>query len=361
LSFSERFNILNFLGEGAYGEVYQAFDTLDGAYVALKHFVVQDNEQKKNKIKLLQREIAFMKSLPAIPQFIHFKGHYEVDNKWIIVLEFCDAGSLLDIMDICEITLFEEQITVVACEVLKAFKVLHAQHKLHRDIKAGNILLTSKGECKIADFGTSVNLDPEGLRYTTIGTPYWMAPEMFYSKAKDGYNEKIDIWALGITCMELAKGAPPRSEIHPMRAIFKIPIMDPPVLPDPENWSESFKNFLSLCLIKDPKKRKDAIFLLEHPFIKKNKGIQILKDLTKKFMPQIKQFRISESKQRNHEDSKIKKERMSRSSHSLSYDTGDSKPYDSINGDSPNGGTCLIENSPRKLSDDILFALENAE
>lgn len=156
--------------------------------------------------------------------------------------------------------LLEEYIKIIICGALKGLEFLHSSKKLHRDIKAGNILLTEYGGIKLADFGVSAQLTDHTLkRRTVIGTPYWMAPEIFQEIA---YNEKADIWSVGITAIELAEGYPPLSDVHPMRAIFLIPSAPPPHLKNQDAFSSEFNDFLTKCLQKDPEKRSSATELL---------------------------------------------------------------------------------------------------
>jgi len=192
-------------------------------------------------------------------------------------MEYCGAGSVCDIMKICDKTLTEDQISVVCKDVLNGLSYLHSLRKIHRDIKAGNILLNSKGASKLADFGVSGQLsDTMAKRQTVIGTPFWMAPEVIQEV---GYDVKADIWSLGITCIEMAESKPPYSNVHPMRAIFMIPSRAPPRLTEPEKWSIEFNDFVGKCLTKNPDQRPSAHDLLVHPFIQKSKLRALLQPL----------------------------------------------------------------------------------
>jgi serine/threonine protein kinase len=174
-----------------------------------------------------------------------------------------------DIPQVWEIDLTEEQIATICRETLKALDYLHNECILHRDIKGANILLTEEGDVKLIDFGVSAVMVSRGeKRNTLIGTPYWMAPEIISNKnGKAPYDERVDIWSLGITCIELAEREPPLSEVHPMRALMQIPIRDPPHLQNTKKWSKEFQDFVHECLVKDPKKRQTAADLLQHPFV----------------------------------------------------------------------------------------------
>jgi len=216
-------------------------------------------------------------------------------------MEYCGAGSVCDLMAICEKTLTEEQIATVMKMALQGLEYLHSHKKIHRDIKSGNILLNHDGDCKLADFGVSAELTTTmAKRKTVIGTPYWMAPEVLQSTE---YNGKADIWSLAITAIELAVGEPPHSNVHPMRAIFMIPTSDPPTLPNPEKWSKDFNDFLKVCLIKDPDKRPTATHLLKnHPFITKAKGKELIAALVKECMKEIDEYREQEAKEAEEKD-----------------------------------------------------------
>jgi len=208
------------------------------------------------------------------PYIISYYGSYFKDSELWIVMEYCGGGSLSDVMRVLEKTLNEEQISTVVRDALKGLQYLHSVRKIHRDIKAGNILLNNKGEGKLADFGVSGQLsDTMAKRNTVIGTPFWMAPEVIQEV---GYNEKADLWSLGITCLELAEGKPPYSNIHPMRAIFMIPSRPPPKLTEPEKWSKEFNEFVASCLIKDPDHRPTAEELLKHTFVVNAKPASVL-------------------------------------------------------------------------------------
>jgi len=209
----------------------------------------------------------------------------------MIVMEFCDAGSALDIMTSCKKTLTEEQISIIVSHMVQGLSYLHSHRVLHRDLKAGNVLLTSEGKAKLADFGVSAKLvHTLQKKKTIVGSPYWMAPEVIsVQKGKDeGYDFKADIWSLAITAIELAEGKPPLFDIASLRVIFLIPARPPPTLTETQKWSSEFNDFLSVCLQKDPNKRPSASSLLGHPFVQRgiNKD-HVLKTLVTQCMPTL--------------------------------------------------------------------------
>ena len=182
-------------------------------------------------------------------------------------MEYCGGGSVSDIMRLRKKTLTEEEIATILRDTLLGLEYLHKRRKIHRDIKAGNILLNQEGHAKLADFGVAGQLtDTMAKRNTVIGTPFWMAPEVIQ---EIGYDCLADIWSLGITALEMAEGKPPYGDIHPMRAIFMIPTKPPPSFRDLDCWTPEFIDFVQKCLVKNPEQRAAASELLQHDFIKK--------------------------------------------------------------------------------------------
>lgn len=260
------------IGEGSYGAVYKAQDRATNLLVAQKVQTL-DNEQEQLEV---QKEINIQKSCTC-KNIVKYHGSYLSNDKLWISMEYCSIGSLSDQMAICGITLTEEQIASVVKQSLFGQDYQHKHKKIHRDIKSGNILLTDRGECKLADFGVSAEQSSTiAKRQTVIGTPYFMAPEVLESSQ---YDAKADIWSLAITAYELAVGHPPHANIHPMRAIFIIPTSPPPTLPEPNDFSDVFKDFLSICLQKDINKRPTASELLQHPFIANAEQEPVIQDL----------------------------------------------------------------------------------
>eukprot|EP01123_Difflugia_compressa_P000008 TRINITY_DN1000_c0_g1_i1.p1 TRINITY_DN1000_c0_g1~~TRINITY_DN1000_c0_g1_i1.p1 ORF type:complete len:313 (+),score=70.32 TRINITY_DN1000_c0_g1_i1:3-941(+) len=183
-------------------------------------------------------------------------------------MEYCSGGSVADIYEYTKTPLNEKQIASIAYCVTKGLDHLHGKNITHRDIKGANVLLTQSGVAKLTDFGVSKIQEKGTKMQTVVGSPYWMAPEVISIGA---YDNLADIWSLGITCMEMAEGGPPRGDQHPMKVLRMIPSQPPPSLKEPEKWSKDFQNFLSKCLQTKPQNRSTCKELLKHPFLKGGK------------------------------------------------------------------------------------------
>lgn len=246
------------IGEGSFGSVYRATDLRSGQDVAVK-ILPADSDMAP-----LQREIMILKQCNS-PHIVRYFGTYVKDTDLWITMEYCNAGSVSDLMEAVGITLGEAHIAAICRSALRGLEYLHEQRKIHRDIKAANIMLNDLGEAKLADFGVAARYSStHSKRNTVVGTPFWMAPEVIQMTDYDGL---ADIWSLGITVIEMAEGAPPRADMHPFRAIFQIPKADPPTLSKPSDWSQELNDFLQRCLVKDPAKRPHPNELLKHPFV----------------------------------------------------------------------------------------------
>ncbi|XP_022106885.1 serine/threonine-protein kinase 3-like isoform X2 [Acanthaster planci] len=266
----EVFDILEKLGEGSYGSVFKAMHKESGQVLAIKQVPVDTDLQE------IIKEISIMQQCDS-PYVVKYYGSYFKNTDLWIVMEYCGAGSVSDIMRRRSKTLTEDEVATILQSTLKGLEYLHFMRKIHRDIKAGNILLNNEGFAKLADFGVAGQLtDTMAKRNTVIGTPFWMAPEVIQ---EIGYDCKADIWSLGITALEMCEGKPPYADIHPMRAIFMIPTKPPPTFRNPEGWSPELIDFTSKCLVKNPEERATATDLLQHPFIKKAKPVSILREM----------------------------------------------------------------------------------
>lgn len=261
----ETWEIIDELGDGAFGTVYKAKHKESEVLAAAKIIEIKDEEELKD----FRVEIDILSSCKH-KYVVGLVETYLYQSKLWMLIEFCEGGALDDIMLDLEKPLTEPQIKVVCKQALEALTFLHASRVIHRDLKAGNILLTSDGNIRLADFGVSAqNKRTAQKRDSFIGTPYWMAPEVILCETfKDQpYNYKADIWSLGVTLIELAEMEPPYHDLNPMRVLIKIPKADPPKLQFRSKWSKQFSDFIAKCLDKNPETRPSAAELLEHPWL----------------------------------------------------------------------------------------------
>nr|XP_039263970.1 serine/threonine-protein kinase 10-like isoform X5 [Styela clava] len=253
------------LGDGAFGKVYKAKNKTTGNFAAAKVIETRNEEELAD----YNVEIDILAACNS-EYIVQLMDAYFFEMKLWVLIEFCDGGALDSIMLELDRGLEENQIKVVCHQTCLSLQYLHQNKIIHRDLKAGNILLTTEGKVKLADFGVSAQNDQlEQTRDTFIGTPYWMAPEVVMCETfKDNpYSYLCDVWSLGITLIELAEMEPPHHELNPVRVLLRIAKSGPPTLMATSRWSKDFHNFLERCLVKEPDKRATMREVLAHPFI----------------------------------------------------------------------------------------------
>ncbi|XP_070078487.1 serine/threonine-protein kinase 3 isoform X3 [Equus caballus] len=291
----EVFDVLEKLGEGSYGSVFKAIHKESGQVVAIKQVPVESDLQE------IIKEISIMQQCDS-PYVVKYYGSYFKNTDLWIVMEYCGAGSVSDI-----------------------------------------IRLRNK-------------TDTMAKRNTVIGTPFWMAPEVIQ---EIGYNCVADIWSLGITSIEMAEGKPPYADIHPMRAIFMIPTNPPPTFRKPELWSDDFTDFVKKCLVKNPEQRATATQLLQHPFIKNAKPVSILRDLITEAM-EIKAKR-HEEQQRELEEEEENSDEDELDSHTMVKTSSESVGTMRATSTMSEGAQTMIEHNSTMLESDLGTMVINSE
>ncbi|XP_007547530.1 serine/threonine-protein kinase TAO3 isoform X2 [Poecilia formosa] len=268
----EVFCDLHEIGHGSFGAVYFARNSYSNEVVAIKK-MSYNGKQTTEKWQDIIKEVKFLGQLRH-PNTIEYKGCYLKDNTAWLVMEYC-LGSASDLLEVHKKPLQEMEIAAITHGALLGLAYLHSHNMIHRDVKAGNILLTELGQVKLADFGSASIASPAN---SFVGTPYWMAPEVILAMDEGQYEGKVDIWSLGITCIELAERKPPLFNMNAMSALYHIAQNDSPTLQSNE-WSDAFRNFVDFCLLKIPQDRPSSGELLRHEFVRRERSPRILIDL----------------------------------------------------------------------------------
>ncbi|XP_021050844.2 myosin-IIIa [Mus pahari] len=279
---SDTWEITETIGKGTYGKVFKVLNKKSGQKAAVKILdPIHDIDEE------IEAEYNILRTLSDHPNVVRFYGIYfkkdkiNGDKLWL-VLELCNGGSVTDLVKGFlkrGERMSEPVIAYILHEALMGLQHLHSNKTIHRDVKGNNILLTTEGGVKLVDFGVSAQLSSTRHRLnTSVGTPFWMAPEVIACEQQldTTYDARCDTWSLGITAIELGDGDPPLAELHPMRALFKIPRNPPPKLRQPELWSAEFNDFISKCLTKDYEKRPTVSDLLKHKFITQIEGKDVI-------------------------------------------------------------------------------------
>ncbi|EAX89323.1 STE family protein kinase [Trichomonas vaginalis G3] len=275
----DNFQIIREIGRGGFGAVYEMLHTQSGYRLAGK--VVNEESMSSSAKQSLLKEIDLLKKINS-PYTVQYFGNIIFNKQQMILMEYCDRGSFRDMIDYRNLCLTEKQAAIVIKDVLSGILILHTKHKvLHRDIKAANILLMSDGGIRLTDFGISRDFSGGTLNtMSSIGTPYWMAPEVINSQP---YSYPADIWSIGATTIELVEGAPPYCELEPTKAMMNIAAHGFPGFRAPRAVTKEFKDFIAHTMSKDPKNRCTIPQLLKHPWIQQVdtlNRVEVMKPLT---------------------------------------------------------------------------------
>lgn len=269
------FSDLREIGHGSFGAVYYARLANGGRseVVAIKKMSFT-GKQSVEKWQDIIKEVKFLVNLKH-KNCIEYKGCYLKDHTAWLVMEYC-LGSASDIVEVHKKPLKEDEISAICNDALQGLSYLHSLGRIHRDVKAGNILLTDNGTVKLADFGSASMACPAN---SFVGTPYWMAPEVILAMDEGRYDGKVDVWSLGITCIELAERKPPYFNMNAMSALYHIAQNDSPSLASNGDWTDIFRSFVDCCLQKNPHDRPTSNDMLQHAFIRRTRSTGVLLDL----------------------------------------------------------------------------------
>ncbi|TRY74183.1 hypothetical protein DNTS_004352, partial [Danionella cerebrum] len=266
------FTDLREIGHGSFGAVYFAHDIRTNEVVAIKK-MSYSGKQSNEKWQDIIKEVKFLQKLRH-PNTVEYRGCYLREHTAWLVMEYC-LGSASDLLEVHKKPLQEVEIAAITHGALQGLVYLHSHNMIHRDVKAGNILLTEPGQVKLGDFGSASIVAPAN---SFVGTPYWMAPEVILAMDEGQYDGKVDVWSLGITCIELAERKPPLFNMNAMSALYHIAQNESPVLQS-NHWSDYFRNFVDSCLQKISQDRPTSDVLLKHHFLCRERPVTAVMDL----------------------------------------------------------------------------------
>ena len=261
------YKLLGPIGQGSFGLVWRAVCTDQssphrGQEVAIK--IVDLEYFQDGNMDDVRREIQIMSSCRHKNVVTYYVSFLDDSDLWL-VMPLLGAGSVADVLKLkfADGIKDEALIATILRQVIEGLHYFHEQGQIHRDIKAGNVLMDEKGQIFLSDFGVSAHVKGGDKRMTFVGSPCWMAPEVM--EQESGYDHKADIWSLGVTALELARGDAPNSELRPMKVLMVVLHSAPPTLPANEDWSPEFRKFVEACLQKDPGQRPSALDLMTMP------------------------------------------------------------------------------------------------
>ena len=294
-----KYQLVALIGKGASSEVYQARCLTNDTDLAIK---LIDLDNYSVDLEFLRQEVAFWSSTQHA-NIVEYYGSFVDGKNLYILMEFLSGGSVYDIMRFAFQEGFNDEMVIATIlkSITEALAYIHQNGQIHRDIKPGNAIIGEDGVVKLGDFGVAATLLEEGqrkrARYTQIGTPCYMAPEVLEGA---GHTQKADIWSLGITAIELATGAAPYASLGQLEIVQKILKAPPPQLPRNRGFSDEFRDFVRKCMNFKANRRPDAVDLLGHPFMQKASEPSYIVDYVLSGLPPI-----GDRYEQLHEDARI--------------------------------------------------------